>query len=71
MRGPGSVSARPSPSTISGADIASALKSSLEGYEPSYEARTVGRVAEVGSHDELVAAGGAYATLFDAWTANL
>ena len=30
-----------------------------------------GRVAEVGSHDELVAAGGAYATLFDAWTANL
>jgi F-type H+-transporting ATPase subunit alpha len=34
--------------TISAADIASALKSNLEGYEPSLEARTVGRVAEVG-----------------------
>jgi F-type H+/Na+-transporting ATPase subunit alpha len=34
--------------TISAADIASALKSNLEGYEPSVEARTVGRVAEVG-----------------------
>ena len=29
-------------------DIASALKSNLEGFEPSLEARTVGRVAEVG-----------------------
>jgi F-type H+-transporting ATPase subunit alpha len=34
--------------TISAADIASALKHNLEGYEPSLEARTVGRVAEVG-----------------------
>ena len=34
--------------TISAADIASALKSNLEGFEPSLEARTVGRVAEVG-----------------------
>ena len=34
--------------TISAADIASALKSNLEGFEPSVEARTVGRVAEVG-----------------------
>jgi F-type H+-transporting ATPase subunit alpha len=34
--------------TISAADIASALKNNLEGYEPSLEARTVGRVAEVG-----------------------
>jgi F-type H+/Na+-transporting ATPase subunit alpha len=34
--------------TISAADIASALKTNLEGYEPSLEARTVGRVAEVG-----------------------
>jgi F-type H+-transporting ATPase subunit alpha len=34
--------------TISAADIASALKKNLEGYEPSLEARTVGRVAEVG-----------------------
>jgi len=34
--------------TISAADIASALKTNLEGYEPSVEARTVGRVAEVG-----------------------
>ena len=35
--------------TISAADIASALKSNLEGFAPSIEARTVGRVAEVGS----------------------
>jgi F-type H+-transporting ATPase subunit alpha len=34
--------------TISAADIASALKHNLEGFEPSLEARTVGRVAEVG-----------------------
>jgi F-type H+-transporting ATPase subunit alpha len=34
--------------TISAADIASALKTNLEGFEPSLEARTVGRVAEVG-----------------------
>ncbi len=34
--------------TISAADIASALKNNLEGLEPSLEARTVGRVAEVG-----------------------
>ena len=34
--------------TISAADIASALKKNLDGYEPSFEARTVGRVAEVG-----------------------
>ncbi|HEY5664006.1 MAG TPA: F0F1 ATP synthase subunit alpha [Ilumatobacter sp.] len=33
--------------TISAADIASALKQNLEGFEPSLEARTVGRVAEV------------------------
>jgi F-type H+-transporting ATPase subunit alpha len=34
--------------TISPADIASALKKNLEGFEPSVEARTVGRVAEIG-----------------------
>ncbi|MDG1266179.1 MAG: F0F1 ATP synthase subunit alpha, partial [Ilumatobacter sp.] len=34
--------------TISAADIASALKNNLEGFSPSVEARTVGRVAEVG-----------------------
>ena len=34
--------------TLSAADIAAALKKNLEGYEPSLEARTVGRVAEVG-----------------------
>jgi F-type H+-transporting ATPase subunit alpha len=34
--------------TISAADIASALKTNLEGFEPSVEARTVGRVASVG-----------------------
>ena len=34
--------------TISAADIASALKKNLEGFEPSVEARTVGRVADVG-----------------------
>ena len=34
--------------TISAADIASALKSNLEGFEPSVEAQTVGRIAEVG-----------------------
>jgi F-type H+-transporting ATPase subunit alpha len=34
--------------TISAADIAAALKKNLDGFEPSLEARTVGRVAEVG-----------------------
>ncbi|MEJ7799024.1 MAG: F0F1 ATP synthase subunit alpha [Ilumatobacter sp.] len=34
--------------TISAADIASALKKNLEGLDSSLEARTVGRVAEVG-----------------------
>ena len=34
--------------TISAADIAAALKKNLEGFEPSLEARTVGRVTEVG-----------------------
>jgi len=34
--------------TISAADIASALKTNLESFEPSVEARTVGRVASVG-----------------------
>jgi F-type H+-transporting ATPase subunit alpha len=34
--------------TLSAADIATALKKNLEGFEPSLEARTVGRVAEVG-----------------------
>ncbi len=34
--------------TISAADIASALKKNLDGFEPSLEARTVGRVAQVG-----------------------
>jgi F-type H+-transporting ATPase subunit alpha len=34
--------------TISAADIAAALKNNLEGYESSLEARTVGRIAEIG-----------------------
>ena len=34
--------------TLSAADIAAALKKNLDGFEPSLEARTVGRVAEVG-----------------------
>ena len=34
--------------TLSAADIASAIKKNLEGFEPSVEARTVGRVTEVG-----------------------
>ena len=34
--------------TLTAADIASALKKNLEGFEPSLEARTVGRVTEVG-----------------------
>ena len=34
--------------TISAADIAAAISKNLEGYEPSIEARTVGRVIEVG-----------------------
>jgi F-type H+-transporting ATPase subunit alpha len=34
--------------TLSAADIANALKQNLEGFTPSVEARTVGRVAEVG-----------------------
>ena len=34
--------------TLSAADIASAIKKNLEGFTPSLEARTVGRVIEVG-----------------------
>src|SRR5262245_31883452 len=34
--------------TLSAADIAAALTKNLEGFEPSLEARTVGRVSEVG-----------------------
>jgi F-type H+-transporting ATPase subunit alpha len=34
--------------TLSASDIASALKKNLDGFEPSLEARTVGRVTEVG-----------------------
>ncbi len=34
--------------TISAADIAASLKKNLEGYESSLEARTVGRIAEIG-----------------------
>ncbi len=34
--------------TLSAAEIAASLKKNLEGFEPSLEARTVGRVAEVG-----------------------
>ena len=34
--------------TISAADIAAALKQNLEGFEPSLEARTVGRITDVG-----------------------
>src|SRR5918995_6602015 len=34
--------------TLSAADIAAALKQNLEGFEPTLEARTVGRVAEIG-----------------------
>jgi F-type H+-transporting ATPase subunit alpha len=34
--------------TLSPSDIATALKKNLEGFEPSLEARTVGRVTEVG-----------------------
>ncbi|MFZ8916804.1 MAG: F0F1 ATP synthase subunit alpha, partial [Ilumatobacteraceae bacterium] len=34
--------------TLSAADIASAIKKNLEGFQPSLEARTVGRVTEVG-----------------------
>ena len=34
--------------TLSAADVAAALQKNLEGYAPSLEARTVGRVAEVG-----------------------
>ena len=34
--------------TLSAAEIAAALKKNLEGYSPSLEARTVGRVTEVG-----------------------
>ena len=35
-------------SRLSASDIAAALKKNLEGFEPSLEARTVGRVTEVG-----------------------
>src|SRR5918996_1731382 len=34
--------------TLSAADIAAALTKNLDGFEPSLEARTVGRVTEVG-----------------------
>src|SRR6185369_17105066 len=34
--------------TLNPGDIAAALKKNLEGFEPSVEARTVGRVTEVG-----------------------
>ena len=34
--------------TLSASDIAAAITKGLEGYKPSTEARTVGRVAEVG-----------------------
>ncbi|MEN9791985.1 MAG: synthase subunit alpha, partial [Actinomycetota bacterium] len=34
--------------TFSASDIASAISKGLEGYDQSLEARTVGRVAEVG-----------------------
>ena len=34
--------------TISASDIAQAISKNLEGYEPSLEARTVGRVVAVG-----------------------
>ncbi len=34
--------------TISAADITAALTKNLEGFEPSLEAKTVGRVTEVG-----------------------
>ena len=34
--------------TISAADIAAALTKNLDGFEPSLEARTVGRITEVG-----------------------
>ena len=34
--------------TLSAADIAAAITKNLDGYEPSVEARTVGRVIEVG-----------------------
>ena len=42
---------------ISTADIAAALKKNLEGFEPSLEARTVGRVTEVGDGIARVSAG--------------
>src|SRR6187399_2854916 len=34
--------------TLSATDIASALKKNLDGFEPSLEARTVGRITEIG-----------------------
>ena len=42
--------------TISPGDIAAALKKNLEGFEPSLEARTVGRIVEVG--DGIARVGG-------------
>ena len=42
--------------TLSAADIAAALTKNLEGFEPSLEARTVGRVTEVG--DGIARVGG-------------
>ncbi|MGA1420193.1 MAG: F0F1 ATP synthase subunit alpha, partial [Ilumatobacteraceae bacterium] len=35
--------------TLSASDIAAAISKGLEGYTPSVEARTVGRVAEIGA----------------------
>ena len=34
--------------TLSASDIAAAITKGLDGYKPSVEARTVGRVTEVG-----------------------
>src|SRR5262245_45015169 len=42
--------------TISPGDIADAIKKNLESFEPSLEARTVGRVTEVG--DGIARVGG-------------
>ena len=49
--------------TISAADIASALKNNLEGFEQSLEARTVGRVAAIGDSELRYTKGGRSATL--------